>query len=57
MQQTRCEYGPKIWRRTLDTLHVACALELKADHFRTFDERHAKLAMAAGLKVNWIHPV
>jgi predicted nucleic acid-binding protein len=37
--------------RTLDTLHVALALELKADHFWTFDCRQAKLAEAEGLKV------
>jgi predicted nucleic acid-binding protein len=36
--------------RTLDTLHVAVALELKADHFWTFDRRQAKLAEAEGLK-------
>jgi len=34
----------------LDSLHVACALELKADRFWTFDERQAKLAKAEGLK-------
>ena len=44
-------YGPKLGIRTLDTLHVACALELKADRFRTFDERQAKLAKAQGLKI------
>jgi len=38
--------------RTLDTLHVACALELKADRFWTFDQRQAKLAKAAGLKIS-----
>jgi len=38
--------------RTLDSLHVACALELKAEHFWTFDERQAKLARAEGLKAN-----
>jgi predicted nucleic acid-binding protein len=38
--------------RTLDTLHVACALELKTEHFWTFDERQAKLATAVGLKTN-----
>jgi len=43
-------YGPKLGMRTLDTLHVACALELKAERFWTFDERQAKLAKAAGLK-------
>jgi predicted nucleic acid-binding protein len=43
-------YGPKIGIRTLDTLHVACALELEADSFWTFDDRQAKLAKAEGLK-------
>jgi predicted nucleic acid-binding protein len=44
-------YGSTFGMRTLDTLHVACALELKADRFWTFDERQAKLAKAAGLKI------
>jgi predicted nucleic acid-binding protein len=35
--------------RTLDTLHVAATLELKADRFWTFDERQARLAEAEGL--------
>jgi predicted nucleic acid-binding protein len=43
-------YGPKLGIRTLDSLHVACALELKAERFWTFDERQAKLAKVAGLK-------
>lgn len=42
-------YGPTIGVRTLDSLHVACALELKAQRFWTFDERQAKLAEAVGL--------
>lgn len=37
--------------RTLDTLHVAAALELKADRFWTFDERQAGMAKAARLIV------
>jgi predicted nucleic acid-binding protein len=45
-------YGPKLGIRTYDTLHVACALELKADRFWTFDERQAKLAKAQGLKTS-----
>jgi predicted nucleic acid-binding protein len=43
-------YGRKFGMRTLDTLHVACALELKSEQFWTFDERQANLAKAAGLK-------
>ncbi|MGB8731822.1 MAG: type II toxin-antitoxin system VapC family toxin [Candidatus Sulfotelmatobacter sp.] len=45
-------YAPKFGMRTLDTLHVACALELKAERFWTFDERQAKLAKARGLKTS-----
>jgi predicted nucleic acid-binding protein len=45
-------YGPKLGVRTLDTLHVACALELKAERFWTFDERQAKLAKAQGMKTS-----
>ena len=44
-------HGSKLGMRTLDSLHVACALELKSERFWTFDERQAKLAKAAGLKV------
>jgi predicted nucleic acid-binding protein len=40
---------PSLGVRTLDSLHVACALELRADKFWTFDERQAKLAEAVGL--------
>lgn len=45
-------YVAKLGTRTLDSLHVAAALELKAEQFWTFDERQAKLAKAAGLKVS-----
>jgi predicted nucleic acid-binding protein len=45
-------YGPKFGMRTLDTLHVACALELKAERFWTFDGRQAKLAKAVGLRTS-----
>lgn len=37
--------------RTLDTLHIAAALELGADQFWTFDERQNKAARAEGFKV------
>jgi len=43
-------HAARIGVRTLDTLHVASALELKAERFWTFDDRQAKLAAAAGLK-------
>lgn len=42
-------HGPALGVRTLDSLHVACALELKARRFWTFDERQSKLAKTAGL--------
>jgi predicted nucleic acid-binding protein len=42
----------RIGTRTLDTLHVASALELSAQQFWTFDDRQKKLAKAAGLKVS-----
>jgi predicted nucleic acid-binding protein len=45
-------YGPKLGIRTPDSLHVACALEFKAERFWTFDERQGKLAKAEGLKVS-----
>jgi predicted nucleic acid-binding protein len=45
-------YAPKLGMRTLDTLHVACALELKAERFWTFDERQAKLAKAQGMRTS-----
>jgi predicted nucleic acid-binding protein len=42
-------FGAIFGVRTLDSLHVACALELKAQKFWTFDERQARLAEAVGL--------
>lgn len=44
--------GARVGSRTLDSLHVACALELKAQRFWTFDQRQAKVAKAAGLKLS-----
>ena len=41
--------GPTLGVRTLDSLHGACALELKAQKFWTFDDRQARLAEAVGL--------
>ncbi len=45
------QHGHSLGVRTLDLLHVACALELSADSFWTFDERQARLAQAVGLSV------
>jgi predicted nucleic acid-binding protein len=44
-------YGPKLGIRTLDSLHVACALELNLKRFWSFDDRQRKLAKAAGLDI------
>jgi predicted nucleic acid-binding protein len=44
-------FGPTLGVRTLDSLHVACALELRAERFWTFDERQARLAEAVGLNI------
>lgn len=44
------KHTPKLGTRSLDVLHVACALELKARYFLTFDARQQQLAGAAGLK-------
>ena len=45
-------HAARLGVRTLDTLHVASALELKAEQFWTFDDRQAKLALAVGLKTS-----
>lgn len=44
-------YGPKLGVRTLDSLHVATALEFKAERFWTFDDRQQKLAKIVGLQI------
>ncbi len=46
------QYGSTFGVRMLDLLHVACALELGAQRFWTFDERQERLAIAAGLNTN-----
>lgn len=46
------QHAPTLGVRTLDSLHVACALELKAERFWTFDDRQARLAEAVGLNTS-----
>jgi predicted nucleic acid-binding protein len=52
----RCEelgrrFAAQLGTRTLDSLHVAVAIELKADVLWTFDERQRKVAQKIGLAV------
>jgi predicted nucleic acid-binding protein len=42
-------FVPTLGVRTLDSIHVACALELGAEKFWTFDDRQVRLAQAVGL--------
>jgi predicted nucleic acid-binding protein len=49
--QLSAAHTPKLGTRSLDVLHVACALELNLRRFLTFDERQQNLAAAAGLKL------
>jgi predicted nucleic acid-binding protein len=44
-------HGASTLCRTLDTLHVALAIELGAAEFCTFDHRQSIMAAAAGLNV------
>jgi len=37
--------------RTMDIFHVACAVEIGATEFLTFDRRQGSLAAHAGLKI------
>jgi len=43
-------WTPRIGTRASDVLHVATALELRADTFLSFDKRQTELARAEGLK-------
>jgi len=46
------KHGARLGVRTLDSLHVASALELKAERFWTFDKRQSKLAELEHLKIS-----
>ena len=43
-----CYTGPEVYG-TIDIIHVACALELRATHFVSFDHAQRRLAAAEGL--------
>lgn len=45
------QFTPKLGTRSLDVLHVACALELKLRYFLSFDEKQQKLAAECKLKL------
>lgn len=45
-------FTPSVGVRAADVLHVAAAIELKADALYTFDQRQHRAAKAAGLMVN-----
>jgi len=47
-------HGARLGLRTLDTLHVASAIELRAERFWTFDERQKKLARVVNLRTAWL---
>ncbi len=49
-------HASRLLSRSLDTLHVAAALELGCTRFVTFDARQARLAEAAGLKADQLAP-
>lgn len=44
-------HGVETLCRSLDTLHVALAIELGATEFCTFDQRQSQMARAAGIRV------
>jgi predicted nucleic acid-binding protein len=44
------KYSAKLGTRSLDVLHVSCALELQMTHLLSFDERQNQLAEAVGIK-------
>lgn len=50
-EELSTRHGQTTLCRTLDTLHVALAINLGADEFCTFDHRQSLMAAAAGLLV------
>jgi predicted nucleic acid-binding protein len=52
LPESAFELCARLGVRSLDTLHVASALELRAEGFWTFDERQKRLARAVGVKTS-----
>ncbi|MBA3030812.1 MAG: type II toxin-antitoxin system VapC family toxin [Desulfobacteraceae bacterium] len=50
-------HTPTTGSRSLDIMHVASALFLKADKILTFDDRQSQLAAVAGLKTENVHSI
>jgi hypothetical protein len=50
-RQLSLKFSARLGTRSLDVLHVASALALRASTFLTFDLRQRKLALAAKLRV------
>jgi predicted nucleic acid-binding protein len=50
-RQLAARWTARLGTRSLDIIHVAAAVALRADAFQTFDDRQRKLAKAAGLVV------
>jgi predicted nucleic acid-binding protein len=48
---------PRLGCRTMDIFHVACAVEIAATEFMTFDSRQRSLALAAGLNIGRGQPL
>ena len=51
-RQLSRDHTAKLGTRTADLLHVAAALDLRADRLHTFDEQQRKLAKTVGLKLS-----
>ncbi|MEW6364300.1 MAG: type II toxin-antitoxin system VapC family toxin [Acidobacteriota bacterium] len=51
-EELSARHASECLARSLDVLHVACALLLGADRFYSFDRRQRVLAARAGLRVN-----
>lgn len=50
-QELAVQTTARLGTRTADLLHVAAALEMKADYLYSFDQQRRKLAQASRLKV------